>query len=144
MRQCRRSLMISLDKCLARFTQVTISHTLAGGIRLRRVIHTLHIQGHGGGVIKRAQHATYIFIRAVLAAPFMQRARRLAFKVDQIRIALDHQDLPQVQVTVDPNAQTAGRGFRQSLDTAGQRFFLPQHFTDQRLIGGVQLALMKF
>ena len=73
------------------------------------MIHTLHIQGHGGGVIKRAQHTTYIFIWAVLAASLMQRARRFAFKIDQIRIALHYQYLALSVQGVDhsPQADTA-------------------------------------
>ena len=90
------------------------------------MIHPLHIQRHGRGIIEGTQHTAHIFIRAVFAAPLMQRSRRFALEVDQVGIALDHQYLAQVQVTVDANAQPARRGFGQRLDMRRNGFFLRQ------------------
>ncbi|MNL68728.1 hypothetical protein D3C87_1935000 [compost metagenome] len=90
------------------------------------VVDVVHVDRHRRGVVEGTQHATHIFIRTVFTPTLVQRPRRLAFEVDQVRIALDHQDLTEVQVAVDPDPQAAGGLFAQLLDVAEHGFFVVQ------------------
>ncbi|MCY1247418.1 hypothetical protein D9M72_607470 [compost metagenome] len=62
----------------------------------------------------------------MFAPTFMQGPRRFSLEVDQVRIALDHQHLAQVQVAVHTNAQTACRLFAQRLHMSEDGFFVVQ------------------
>ncbi|MNF10028.1 hypothetical protein D3C80_2108460 [compost metagenome] len=62
----------------------------------------------------------------MLASTLRQRTCRFAFEVDQVRIALDHQHLAQVQVAMHTDPQATRRFFRQLLDMAEYRLFIVQ------------------
>ena len=118
---CRQP--ISVDKCLFCFNKVALGDPLTGSLGLGRVIDVMHIDCHRCGVIERTQHPADILVRAVLAPSFAQWPRRLAFKVDQVGIALDHQHLPQVQVAMHPDPQATGGFLAEFLHMAEDGFF---------------------
>ncbi|MNF79814.1 hypothetical protein D3C84_620410 [compost metagenome] len=123
-RSCRQP--ISVDKCLFCLTQITIADSLASCLGLVGVINVVHIDGHGRRVVEGTQHAADILVRAVLASTLRQRTCRFAFEVDQVRIALDHQHLAQVQVAMHANSQATGRLFGQRLHMGEDGFFVVQ------------------
>ncbi|MNL31476.1 hypothetical protein D3C87_1532650 [compost metagenome] len=123
-RSCRQP--ISVDKCLPGFTQIAIRYSLASRLGLSRVVDVVHVDRHGRGVIEGTQDAADILVRAVLAPSFVQRSCGFAFEIDQVRIALDHQHLAEVQVAMHANSQATGRLFGQRLHMGEDGFFVVQ------------------
>src|SRR5580692_7034585 len=65
---------------------------------------------HGGCIVERANHASDITQSMILRPPLFNWLSRLALKIDDIDIAVRHQHLAEMQITMNPREHRTDAG----------------------------------
>ncbi|MNO88144.1 hypothetical protein D3C76_795810 [compost metagenome] len=130
---------ISLDKSMPGLVQVTPGDALtclAGS--LGKVDSGSTAQHHRCSIVEGTQHAADVLVRAVLGPALIEWPRRFTLEIDQVGIALNHQHLAQVQVTMHAHQQPTHRLLAEFGNVLEQALALLLQIVDQGLAVAVE------